>query len=129
MPDQYHFFYSISAGQIVSCELVLPHGKYGHSFLGGTRREALHLCANPMLKREIIRFLKGQGVEFFLLGGGTRPNDGIFDFKKAYAPEGVLPSRIGGTVWNLNSYEGLKEELSSAGVAIPEGRFQFYDPG
>lgn len=124
---QFRFFYAMAGDDIVSCELVLLHGKYAHSFLGGTRREALPLSANPMLKWEIIRTLKAQGCEYFLLGGGTRPDDGIFQFKKAYAPEGVLPSRIGGTIWNQEAYRQLRETMAAAGVAIPENRFQFYD--
>lgn len=129
MPEQFHFFYAMAAGAIVSCELVLHHGKYCHSFLGGTRREALPSCANPMLKREIIRFMKARGSEYFLLGGGTRPDDGIFNFKKAYAPEGVLPSRIGGMIWDVQAYDSLRQELSAAGVTVSTNRFQFYDPG
>jgi len=124
---QFHFFYAVAGEQIVSCELVLHHGKYAHSFLGGTRRESLPLSANPMLKREIIRYLKALGCEYFLLGGGTHPDDGIFQFKKAYAPEGVLPSRIGGTIWDFDAYRQLREAMTAAGVAIPENRFQFYD--
>jgi hypothetical protein len=127
IPGQFHFFYAVAGNDIVSCELVLHHGKYCHSFLGGTKREALPLCANPILKREIIRFLKGRGCEYFLLGGGSKPDDGIFNFKKAYAPEGVLPSRIGGMIWNHHAYEQLREDMSSAGVAISANRFQFYD--
>ncbi len=127
MPKQFHFFYAMAEGEIVSCELVLHHGKYCHSFLGGTKREALPLCANPMLKREIIRYLKERGCQYFLLGGGTHPDDGIFNFKKAYAPDGVLPSRIGGTIWDDSTYERIRSAMSSAGVAIPTNRFQFYD--
>jgi hypothetical protein len=126
---QFHYFYAVSGGAIVSCELVLHCGKYSHSFLGGTVREALSLCANPLLKREIIRFLKDRGAEYFLLGGGTRPNDGIFQFKKAYAPAGVMPSRIGGTIWDHASYDGMKSYLSAAGSPLSNSRFQFYDVG
>lgn len=127
LPGQFHFFYAVAGGQVVSCELVLHHGKYAHSFLGGTRREALPLSANPMLKWEIIRHLKELGCDYFLLGGGTRPDDGIFNFKKAYAPEGVFPSRIGGTIWDDVGYRQLREAMSAAGIAAPENRFQFYD--
>jgi len=127
IPGQFHFFYALAGEAIVSCELVLHHGKYAHSFLGGTRRESLPLSANPMLKWEIIRTLKAQGCEHFLLGGGTHPDDGIFQFKKAYAPEGVLPSRIGGTIWDFDAYQRLKEAMTAAGIAIPQNRFQFYD--
>ena len=127
IPGQFHFFYAVAGDRIVSCELVLLHGKYAHSFLGGTRREALPLSANPMLKWEIIRALQARGCEYFLLGGGTQPNDGIFQFKKAYAPEGVLPSRIGGTIWDPVMYRQLREAMHASGIAIPENRFQFYD--
>lgn len=127
IPSQFHFFYAVAGDQIVSCELTLLHGKYAHSFLGGTRREALPLSANPMLKWEIIHTLKARGCEYFLLGGGTQPDDGIFQFKKAYAPEGVLPSRIGGTIWDQDAYQQLRETMVAAGIAVPEKRFQFYD--
>lgn len=127
IPGQFHFFYAVAEDDVVSCELVLHHGKYCHSFLGGTKRESLPLCANPILKREIIKFFKGRGCEYFLLGGGAKLNDGIFNFKKAYAPEGVLPSRIGGMIWNHQVYGQLRADMSLAGIAIPVNRFQFYD--
>ncbi len=127
MQGQFHFFYAVADGKIVSCELVLHHGKYCHSFLGGTKRESLPLCANPILKRDILIFLKNIGCEYFLLGGGTQPNDGIFNFKKAYAPEGVYPNRIGGTIWDQQTYERIRAELTASGVAISANRFQFYD--
>lgn len=127
LQGQFHFFYAVAEDEVVSCELVLHHGRYGHSFLGGTKRKAMPLCANPMLKREIISFLKALGCEYFLLGGGTQPDDGIFKFKEAYAPAGVLPSRIGGTIWDPQAYGRLKEDLACAGVSISANRFQFYD--
>lgn len=127
MPGHFHFFYAVAEGEIVSCELVLHHGKYCHSFLGGTRKQALPLCANPLLKREIIAFLKDRGCEYFLLGGGIRAADGMFKFKQAYAPEGVYPSRIGGMIWNPDIYRKLRDETAKAGIAVPVGRFQFYD--
>lgn len=127
LPGQFLFCYAVAAEKVVSCELVLHHGKYGHSFLGGTRQDALPLCANPLLKREIIASLKQRGCEWFLLGGGTRPDDGVFTFKKAYAPEGVLPSRVGGTMWDRQTYERIRDELATAGCAMASHRFQFYD--
>jgi lipid II:glycine glycyltransferase (peptidoglycan interpeptide bridge formation enzyme) len=127
MPGQFYFFYAVHEGQIVSCELVLYHGKYSHSFLGGTRRECLPLAANPLLKETIICSMKELGCEFFLLGGGHKANDNIFSFKQAYAPDGVLPSLVGGTIWCRDDYEGLKRNMVQAGREIPSNRFQFYD--
>ena len=127
IPGQFHYFYALAGNDIVSCELVLHHGKYCHSFLGGTKKEALPLSANPMLKREIIRFFKTRGCEYFLLGGGSKPDDGIFNFKKAYAPEGVYPSRVGGTIWDTDTYARLRDSMLASGKDVPAGRFQFYD--
>ena len=127
IPGQFHYFYAVAGNDIVSCELVLHHGKYCHSFLGGTKKEALPLSVNPMLKREIIRFLKTRGCEYFLLGGGSKPDDGIFNFKKAYAPEGVYPSRIGGMIWDEVTYEKLRATMLASGKHVPADRFQFYD--
>jgi hypothetical protein len=124
---KFHFFYALAEGEIVSCELVLHHGKYCHSFLGGTKRAALPLCANPFLKREIIKFFKERGCDYFLLGGGSKPDDGIFKFKKSYAPNGVLPSKIGGMIWNQSAYQQIKEDMLYAGIEVPQNRFQFYN--
>jgi len=127
IPGKFYFFYAVAEGEVVSCELVLHHGKYCHSFLGGTKREALPLCANPLLKREIIKFFKERGCDYFLLGGGSKPDDGIFKFKKSYAPNGVFPSKIGGVIWNQPAYQQIKEDMLCAGIEVPQNRFQFYD--
>ena len=127
IPGKFYFFYATVEDEVVSCELVLLHGKYCHSFLGGTKLEALPLCANPFLKREIIKHCKQRGCDYFLLGGGSKPDDRIFKFKKAFAPGGVLPSRIGGMIWNQQAYQQIKVDMLSAGLEIPINRFQFYD--
>lgn len=127
LPGQFHFFYAEHEGKVVSCELVLHHADYSHSFLGGTRRESLPLAANPLLKRHICESMMTLGCKYFLLGGGQTAGDGIFNFKKAYAPDGVLPSYVGGTVWNVEPYEALRTSLLAAGRPIAANRFQFYD--
>lgn len=128
MKGMFHFFYVLKDGKAVSCELVLHHGIYCHSFLGGTTSDAMPLCANHFLKREIVRFYKSRGCRYFLLGGGSQPNDGIFNFKKSFAPDGVLPSRIGFTIWNTQTYDKVRNEFIKANKAVVENRFQFYDP-
>ena len=127
LPGMFTFFYATYGDRIVSCELVLHCADYSHSFLGGTRKEALPLAANPILKFEIFKKMKTNGCQYFLLGGGQAPNDGIFNFKKSYAPEGVYPSYIGGTVWQPDAYESLKQEMLDSGLPVAANRFQFYD--
>jgi hypothetical protein len=127
MRKHFNYFYAVFEGKIISCELVLHCGKYCHSFLGGTLLEALPLAANPILKFEIIKYYKQIGCEFFLLGGGSAPDDGIFNFKKAYAPKGIYPSLIGGSIWNQEVYSKLKEDMFLKGAPIREDRFQYYE--
>ncbi len=127
MPGQFHFFYAAVDNEIVACELVLHHGRFCHSFLGGTKRKALKLCANHMLKYEIIKLMKQRGCEYFLLGGGYCPDDGIFNFKKAYAPDSVYSSFIGGMVWDDETMGNIKIDMLANGNELSTGRFQFYD--
>lgn len=127
MPGQFHFFYAMHEGMIVSCELVLHHGDYSHSFLGGTLREALPLAANSSLKMEIFKRMKDLDCKYFLLGGGHAPNDGIFNFKRAYAPEGIMPSFVGGTLWQSEVYAQLKQAMHDVGLPTADNRIQFYD--
>jgi len=127
LPGMFSFIYAVASDKIVSCELVLHYADYSHSFLGGTLREALPLAANPMLKFEICKEMKACGCKYFLLGGGQTPDDGIFNFKKAYAPEGVYPSLVGGAVWNTQVYDTLRDEMLSGGLPVATNRFQFYD--
>jgi len=127
MQGQFRYFYALDGEEIISCELVLYHGRYCHSFLGGTKRKALPLAANPMLKLEIIQFYKKLGCDYFMLGGGSAPEDGIFNFKKAYAPSGVYSSFIGGTVWDQGAYDWLRHSMKHSGFKLSTNRFQFYD--
>lgn len=127
MPGQFVFIYAVVGGEIVSCELALLHGHYSHSFLGGTRHEALPYAANHMLKRDLVRELRRQQCQFFLLGGGVNPDDGIERYKRAYAPEGALPSRIGGLIFDAGAIGELRRRMEISAAAMKPGRFQFYD--
>jgi hypothetical protein len=127
LSGMFSFIYAVSGDKIVSCELVLHCADYSHSFLGGTLREALPLAANSMLKFEICKVMKAGGCKYFLLGGGRTPDDGIFNFKKAYAPEGIYKSLIVGTVWNTQVYDTLRQEMLTTGLPVAMNRFQFYD--
>lgn len=128
LAGRYRFFYARLGRRIVSCELVLRQGLYCHSFLGGTLADSLEACPNHLLKREIIRDAKASGCRYYLLGGGQRPYDGIWNYKRGFAPSGSVPSLVGGTIFDESAYASLRQELLGAGVEIHAERFQFYDP-
>jgi len=127
LKGQFIFIYAIRDGEIVSCELALLHGHYGHSFLGGTRKDALPLAANHLLKQDLIRELKRRSCRFFLLGGGKAPGDGIEKYKLAYAPDTKTMSRVGGRVFDQGAFDELRERMLGAGRLPHRSRFQFYD--
>lgn len=125
LEGRYRFFYTAIGGKIVSCELVLIQGLYCHSFLGGSREDFRDACPNHLLKREIIRFARSVGCLYYLLGGGPTPYDGIWDYKRGFAPDGSLPSTVGGTIFDAEAYEALRGDWQSRGAG--DERFQFYD--
>jgi CelD/BcsL family acetyltransferase involved in cellulose biosynthesis len=85
----------VAAGRVVASELVLLSGNAAYSFLGGTDSAAFRLSPNHLLKVEIIRWAAAQGKQWFVLGGGFQPNDGIFQYKRGFAPRGVISFHVG----------------------------------
>ncbi len=104
---QYAYFHALHAGAVVSTELVLLSAQTAYSFLGGTESTAFDLRPNDFLKYEIIRWVKNSGRQWFVLGGGYEPDDGIFRYKKAFAPNGIRPFTVGRRVFDTRTYERL----------------------
>ncbi|WP_218143812.1 GNAT family N-acetyltransferase [Planococcus faecalis] len=93
--------------KIISTELVIFGSENCYSFLGGTDREYFHLSANNYLKYEIIKWAKEKGLKRFILGGGYGADDGIFKYKKSFAPNGVCSFYVGKKVFNEEKYNEL----------------------
>jgi hypothetical protein len=127
LPNNFHFFYAQQDDKVISCELVLHHGDYAHSFIGGTQKDKLTLGANSLLKLKIIETMKDKGCKYFMLGGGHAPDDGIIKYKKAFAMNGALESYVGGMSWQPDKLAELKNNMKAAGSPISEYRYQFYD--
>ena len=75
---------------VVSTELILVGSHEAYSFLGGTLAEAFHMRPNDLLKHEVCEWGHSRGVREYVLGGGLVPDDGIFRYKLAFAPYGVV---------------------------------------
>jgi hypothetical protein len=89
------FFYLDLNGRAISSELVLFSKKSTYSFLGGSLKEAFELRGNDLLKHEIFTWCRNAGKKCVVLGGGYRGADGIFAFKKTFAPTGAVAFNIG----------------------------------
>ena len=129
LPESHSLYIAEVDGRAVSAELVLHDGEHAHSFLGGTDPDALHMQPNTLLKATIDEDLRKRGFAKFVLGGGVTPEDGVFAYKKSFAPLGVVDSKIWLGLHDADSYRALREECGRRGEPIASGRFQFYDRG
>jgi hypothetical protein len=80
-------------GRLLSTELVLTSDTRCYSFLGGTDADAFSMAPNDLLKHEVIEHAAERGLTGYVLGGGYQPEDGIFRYKRAFDPDGVVPFR------------------------------------
>jgi hypothetical protein len=83
-------FVAKCSGVVVSGEILLRSVDSIYSFLGGTDRQAFHLRPNDLLKHRICEVGSLRGLSSFVLGGGREPEDGIYRYKRSFAPSGVL---------------------------------------
>jgi hypothetical protein len=92
---------------IISSELVLASPDRLYSFLGGTDQDYFPLRPNDLLKHEVIAWGAAHGRGSYVLGGGPQAGDGIFRYKRAFDPAGVVPFRIGTRIFLAEQYDVL----------------------
>lgn len=107
LSGQFVFFHALHERKLVSTEMVLVSSEDVYSFLGGTLVEAFDLRPNDLLKHSIITWAREQGKKRFVLGGGYSDEDGIFRYKMSFAPNGVVPFKIGTLIYDPEPYERL----------------------
>ncbi|GAB3800100.1 hypothetical protein GCM10028798_14100 [Humibacter antri] len=127
LAGQFAYFHARVDDVAVSTELVLLSQRSAYSFLGGTLDDAYGLRPNDLLKFEIMRWSARNGRIRFVLGGGFEPGDGIFRYKRAFAPRGVRPFKVGTRILDNASY-GLLAGKRSADRTMParDGFFPAY---
>ena len=95
---------------VVSAELLITSTHHAYSFLGGTMSEAFSLRPNDLLKYQMIRCLRDLGFTHYVLGGGPEPGDGIFRYKRSFAPNGIVDFKVGERIHNPEAYDALLAE-------------------
>ncbi len=107
LKGHYAYFHATVDQTIVSTELVLFSEKYAYSFMGGTLSEYYSSRPNDFLKVEIIKWCKAKEKELFVLGGGHKLDDGIYQYKKAFSPHSTEDFYIGKYIHDHDVYEKL----------------------
>lgn len=107
MHHNYIYMHVLYEKEIISTELLLYGKENSYSFLGGTKSEYFNLRPNDFLKYEIIKWSKEKGLKRFILGGGYGVDDGIFKYKKSFAPNGIHKFYIGKRIFDSDRYNKL----------------------
>ncbi len=128
LKNNYTFFYALKHDRVISAELILVSGRHLYSYLGGTLAEAYLLRPNDLLKHNIIRWGLELGKSGFVLGGGYSGTDGIFRYKRSFAPDGEVPFYVGKRVWDDKLYTSIVEmrrafEINSGNLWEPNAKY------
>jgi hypothetical protein len=110
MPEAVVYFFARWRGEIVSCELCLLSETMIYSFLGGTLNSAYEVRPNNLLKHEVVRWSRELGLQKYVLGGGSQPGDGILEYKKTFAPGGVVDFQVAKRIHDSETYARLIRE-------------------
>lgn len=93
--------------QVISAELLLTSGDTIYSFLSGTDSAYFGLRPADLLKHETIVWGRERGYRHFVIGGGLKADDGLFQFKRKFEPHGLVDFHVRRVVWDSEQYEVL----------------------
>ena len=110
--NQFVFFHVLKEQRVVSTELVLVSAENMYSYLGGTVEDAYADRPNDLLKQAVIEWGVRKGKKVFVLGGGYEDGDGIFRYKRAFAPKGVVPFKVASMIHLPDAYQELCKSRS-----------------
>jgi CelD/BcsL family acetyltransferase involved in cellulose biosynthesis len=92
---------------VISAQLLLLSADTVYSFLSGTDAAYFKLRPAELLKHRIIAWGHDKGYTSFVVGGGLKANDGLFQFKRKFEPLGLVDFRVRRVVWNRPQYDVL----------------------
>lgn len=94
-------------GKMIASGLVLKDDTYAYAYLGATREEYYGLSPNVNCEIDGIKWLKDNGVSYYIMGRGHAENDGIYQFKKRFARNSDYQCYIGKVIHNTDIYNKL----------------------
>jgi hypothetical protein len=110
LPEHVVFFHALHENQVVSTELQLISQTHTYAFLGGTTEKGLSLKANPALRHRTNVWGSENGKSYMVFGGSHRENDGLFEFKKRFAPQSLKMFQVGTRVFHPGQYMRIIEQ-------------------
>ncbi|WP_423189027.1 GNAT family N-acetyltransferase [Alkalibacterium sp. f15] len=107
LKDHYVYVHIFMDDLIIASELILFGETYSYGFLKGTRKGYYEMNPNINMEIDGIKFLKEKAIKYYILGGGHKSEDGIYQFKKKFAENSDYHYYIGKKTHDLKTYEKL----------------------
>jgi len=103
------FVHVLYEDQVIASTLTLFDKENCYPFLCGSNCDYFNLRPNEFMQVEIIKWAKAKGLKRLILGGGHGEDDGIYRYKKSFAPKGIYDYYIGMKVFDEARYKKLVE--------------------
>ena len=110
----------------ISAELVMYSSYIAYSFLGGTLENYFEYRPNDYLKHILIQDLKQRKIKYFCLGGGIEFDDGIYNYKKKFAKDGIYDFYIGKSIFNQKVYDLIVKQWKQKTSAVGQEKYKHY---
>ena len=110
-------------GELVASLVCLATPPWLHYHLGGSSERARSTGASNLLMLEAARWAKARGYERFHLGGGVGgQEDSLHEYKRRFAPDGLVEARIGKAIHDEEAYAALSGRDASVDGFFPAYR-------
>ncbi|MGB4590043.1 MAG: GNAT family N-acetyltransferase [Clostridiaceae bacterium] len=103
------FVHVLYEDQVIASTLTLYGKENCYPFLCGSNHDYFNLRPNEFMQVETIKWAKAKGLKRLVLGGGYGEDDGIYRYKKGFAPKGIYNYYVGMNIFDEARYEKLVE--------------------
>jgi len=86
LPDNARFALARREERVIAATLYLHDGDSVYSYLGGADHDFQQMRPTNAIVFDTILWAKRRGKRRLILGGGYRPDDGVFRFKASFSP-------------------------------------------
>ena len=105
LPGQFFLSHAMYEGEVIASNLVLVSQDSIYYYLAGSDENYFKMNPNQLLTTAAFQWGIEHGKKYCVLGGGYDGYDGVFQYKKAFAPSGVVPFLVGKHIFNLQEYQ------------------------
>ena len=96
--------------EVIASYLVLVSQDSIYYYLAGSNENFFYLRPNQFLTDAVFQWGIAHGKKWCVLGGGYEGYDGVFQYKKAFAPSGVVPFLVGKHIFYPSDYQEFCEK-------------------